>query len=259
MRTRRWERGQWFPKRDGMLLVRILAVGLGAFVLGYLGMSLLFFGDPEGTAIATVPDLRRQTESTALEELQRANLEMEVRTSLVHPDVPKGAVLTQSPLPGQEVAPGSIVQVILSAGPDRRPVPAVHRLNRQQATRALESFGFQVVVNEVQDTLPAGKVVAVSPEEGTLLEVPAIVRLTVSTGPPFAPVPMLIGLRQEEARTVLEDQGFKLGEVEFEFRWRGDDGEIIAQDPPPGEDAPLGSAVNITIAEDRFIRSLPGG
>jgi len=89
--------------------------------------------------------------------------------------------------------------------------------------------------------------------------VPAIVRLTVSTGPPFAPVPMVIGLRQEEARTVLEDQGFKLGEVEFEFRWRGDDGEVIFQNPPPGDSAALGSAVNITIAEDRFIRRRPGG
>ncbi len=254
MRTRRWERGRWFPKRDGKLLLQILAVGLGAFVVGYIAMTLLFFGGSDGPAIATVPDLRRQTQNTAVQELERANLEMEVRTSLVHPSVPKGSVLTQSPLPGQEVAPGSVVEVILSAGADRRPVPAVQRLSREQATRALESFGFQIVITEVQDSFPAGSVVAVNPPAGTLLEVPAIVRLTVSTGPPLAPVPMIIGLTQEEARTVLEDQGFKLGEVELEFRWRGSDGEVIAQDPPPGESLPLGSTVNITVADNRFMR-----
>ncbi|HET7275399.1 MAG TPA: PASTA domain-containing protein [Longimicrobiaceae bacterium] len=259
MRTRRWERGQLFRRRDTRLLLKIVGVGIVAFLLGYALMSLIFFNDTGEPTIATVPDLRRQPQATAERELERASLEMEVRTSLVHPDVPKGAVLAQSPLPGQEVAPGSIVEVILSAGRDRREVPRVQRLSQAQATRALASSGFDVTITEVQDTVPAGQVISVSPAAGTLLELPAIVSLTVSTGPPLASVPMVVGLPQAEARTVLEDAGFKLGEVRYESSWRGRSGIVIAQEPRSGELTPLGSAIEITVSEDRFIRRPRGG
>ena len=168
---------------------RVLAVVGGAFVFGYLFAALFFFPGWGRRAIVTVPDMRGRPLAQARRLADRAGLEIERGTTLAHPTVRRGAVLAQDPLPGQETTRGDAVRVTLSAGPDRRPVPPVAGLLGEQAHKLLLRTGFQVRLDSVVDERPAGRIVAVEPESGTVLPLPASVLLRISRGPPPPPPP----------------------------------------------------------------------
>lgn len=171
-----------------MIRRRSLAIGLGAFVVGYALTVLLFFPGWWGRGvIVTVPDVRGRTLAQAERQIERAGLEVERGNTFAHPTVPRGAILAQSPLPGQETSRGDAIRITVSAGPDQRPVPDVSGLSGDQARRVLANTGYQVQVQVVSDQRPAGQVVAVQPAAGTVLRVPARVLLQLSAGPPPPP------------------------------------------------------------------------
>jgi serine/threonine-protein kinase len=140
----------------------------------------------------TVPDVRGRTLAQAERQIERVGLEIERGSTFAHPTVPRGAVLAQSPLPGQETSRGDAVRVTVSAGPDQRPVPDISGLSGDQARRVLANTGYQVHVEIVSDARPAGRVVAVQPAAGTVLRVPGRVLLQLSAGPP-PPPPSVVG------------------------------------------------------------------
>lgn len=231
--------------------LRIGGVALAAFAVGYLLTAVLFFGGIRGDDIVTVPDLRGRAEADARRVAQDAGLGVELGPALVNPEVPAGHVLAQSPLPGEEVSAGSVVRLTLSAGPERRPVPDVRALGGELARQMLERVGFTVQLEERPDPAPAGRVLEIAPAPGTPLQLPASVRLVVSSGPPTAEVPDVVGRSEDDARAQLEAAGFRVGEVEYDpFSWQPT-GSVTAQAPFGGEWAPLGTAVRLTVAGPR--------
>jgi beta-lactam-binding protein with PASTA domain len=257
-RRRRWEkRGipRWANRR---LLLQIVGVGLVAFLLGYAAMALLFFPGSSGDHIVTVPDLRGEMRTEAERQAARAGLEIEIGDSLAHPRAPVGSVLAQTPLPGQEVAPGSMIRLILSMGPARRPVPDVLAMTREQAVRILSGSGFEVRVEEVTNERAAGQVVNLRPAPGTPVALPSTIVLTVSSGPPLVEVPLLLGLREPEAREALEAAGLKMGDVEYDYRGWEARGDVVAQDPLARDSVPEGSPVRLTVGDD-LLRLFPRG
>lgn len=184
---------------------RALVIGVAAFAVGYALTVLLFFPGWWGRGtIVTVPDVRGRTLAQAERQIERVGLEIERGNTFAHPTVPRGGVLAQSPLPGQETSRGDAVRVTLSAGPDRRPVPDVSGLSGDQARRVLANTGYRVQVEMVPDDRPAGRVVAVRPAAGTVLRVPARVLLQLSVGPP-PPPPSADGTASLPAQTELSE------------------------------------------------------
>jgi eukaryotic-like serine/threonine-protein kinase len=249
-RKRRWE--SRFGARERRIVLRILGIGILGFVFGYGLTALLFFRGTSYPNVVTVPELRNLSGDAAQRTLNRLGLEIQVGDSLPNPEVPQGAVLAQTPLPGREVAPGTSVRVILSLGPQRRPVPEVLALREAQARQILEAAGFEVVAEEVTDPSPAGRVVDVQPAAGSLVALAGRVRLRVSTGPPFVEVPDVVGLDEQDARGALRDAGFAVGEVEYLFSIRGVEGEVLYQEPLPGDSARAGSPVRLRVATQRL-------
>jgi beta-lactam-binding protein with PASTA domain len=255
--TRR-EKRQWrLPSalRERRLLLRIVGVGVAAFLIGY-AITAIFFFPGGGSDVVTVPDLRGLAESEARRELDRQGLEIERGSTLVHPEIPAGAVLAQSPLPGQEAAPGSAVRVTLSAGRDRREVPDVSSLTGDQALRFLSQAGFQVVMEQRPAARRAGHVLEISPAAGTQVELPAQVRLVVSAGPPRVPIPQLVGLPEPVARQMLESVGLRLGSVDYDPFSSYPLGEVVYQEPAEGDSLAVGSAVRVTIAGVAPVRQI---
>lgn len=227
---------------------------LAAFAIGYLFTALVFFPSTDRPPIVAVPDLRELSSSEAAGAARAVGLELELSDSFPNPRVPAGQVLSQTPLPGQEVAPGTAVQVILSSGSERRTVPVVASMTREQAIAVLDAMGFETRIQEVEDPRAAGRVVGIDPAAGTELRVPSAVTLRVSSGPPMVVVPDLAGLTQEESKRALEEVGLVIGEVEHRFAGFYAPEEVTWQDPVPGASVPEGTAVRVQIASDR----LPG-
>lgn len=247
-----WRVWSRLSEQDRRLLGRIIGLGVGAFLFGYLITALVFFGGSGRPEVASVPDLRELTQRQAERALEREGLELAVSDTLPHPEIRAGAVLTQTPLPGREVVPGSEVRVILSTGRPLRVVPDVTALGRVQAERVLSAAGFRVEVVEAPAPRAAGQVLAIDPAPGTRVPTPAPVRLTVSAGPPMVAVPQVVGLGLENARAALEGAGLRLGEVEWEPVGLDQPEVVLIQTPAPGDSARMGTRVTVRAAAHRL-------
>jgi serine/threonine-protein kinase len=167
--------------------------------------------------------------------------------SLAHPSVQAGAIVGQSPLPGQLYVAGDTVRIALSTGPERRPVPDVLRLQGKWARTILETSGFVVTVDSVESEDPRGNVVEMLPEAGTAATIPMEVRISLSMGPPEFEMPLLLGLPEEQARSILDSLGLLLVDVETRFRFGRDQGLVVEQEPPSGTRVQEGSDVRLVV------------
>lgn len=224
----------------------VLALVAGAFLLGFLVTTVLFRGG--GAEVSTVPDLREMPLEQARRTLRSLSLGVEEGPALSHPTIPAGAVIAQTPLPGQEVAPGSVVRVNLSAGGERVRVPDVTSYPAEQARQMLERVGFQVQVVERTAMRREGQIVAVEPAAGSVVALPAVLTLVVSAGPPIVAVPELLGLYEPELRSRLGEAQLGLGDVEYDVFSTEPIGQVIAQWPAAGDSTRAGSRVRVTLA-----------
>jgi beta-lactam-binding protein with PASTA domain len=229
------------------ILKYVVLTGLGSFLLGYLFITLLFF--PFGrSAIVTVPDVRGKTLAQARRAFDRVGLEVQIGDSLSHPTLRVGRVLAQVPLPGQEAARGSEVEVIVSQGPERRAVPSITGLGKDDAVALLQRMGFRVRLASVVDNSPEGKLLGMEPRAGTRVPMPGTVTLTLSAGPPRVAVPSVFALDAGDAAARLEAVGLRLGRVGYDSLSAEPRGTVVSQSPAAGDSLRMGSAVRVVLA-----------
>lgn len=247
-RRRRGRRGSDFPDFPFAFVGRLVAVSAAGALLGYLvATRLLFPAPPPPAELLSVPDLRGQDLGGAAAAAESAGLVLGRVEYLSHPQADSGAVLGQSPLPGQLASPGDSVRVTLSLGPERRAVPAVSGIRTDRAVALLEATGFTVEVDSVESAEPRGRILRVHPEEGESMTLPGVVSLRVSLGPPSIPMPDLLGMDEGAARDSLQVLGLVVSEVEETFRFGRDQGRVVSQDPPAGEEVEPGTAVRLVV------------
>lgn len=232
-----------------LLTAAIVAAFFGA---GYLAASQWLFdgGGADDGSLVEVPELVGLTSEEAQQRLDRFGLEYVVRSGISHPRAPEGAVLAQSPLPGQYSRPGAPVQVTLSRGPEKHVLPDVAGLSERQAVIVLERLGYSVQVERETHTLEPGRAVATRPEPGTELTVPADVVLLVSEGRPIAQVPDLRGRHVDDAAGILGELSLELGAITYDPSSREAPGRIVGQYPPAGYNLREGSRIEVRVAGD---------
>jgi beta-lactam-binding protein with PASTA domain len=241
------------PKRvatyfnERQVLKYVILTGLAGFLVGYLFIALFFF--PFGRSpIVTIPDLRGRTEAQARRALGNVGLEMEKGGALVHPGIRAGRVLAQVPLPGQEASRGSAVSIILSSGAEKRAIPSIAGLGKDDAVALLRQMGFSVRLRQVFNNSPEGKILGMSPRAGTQVPMPGVVILTLSAGPPKVLVPGVVALSEADARARLQAAGLRLGTVTYDPLSAEPAGAILAQTPAAGDSLRMGSSVRVTVA-----------
>ena len=230
--------------------VAVVIVG-GLFLAGYLTADLwLTPGEspPELAHLVTVPELVGLSDQEARSRLDEVGLEHEVRSAVSHPDAPKGAVLAQSPIPGQQVRPGAPVKVTLSLGPEMHSIPDVSGLSARQASIVLDRLGFRVSTREANHSIEASRAFGTEPGPGTEVTVPADVTLLVSKGSPLTTVPDLSGRHIDDALELLERSGLSLGAISYDPLSFDAPGRIVGQYPPGGYGLRQGDPVEVRVA-----------
>lgn len=251
-RNRPTSSGSRLRLRRGLLLAGgTIVLGFGG---GYLYATQIVFPVPETVEadFVEVPDLRGMDAAEAESILVDRGLVPGAVDSISHPDAPRGTVLGQTPFPGQLAVPLGPVGFTISLGPERRPIPDVARLRADQAVTMMEATGFQVEIDSVEAEIPEGRIVSTFPEAGVVLPLPAVVRLSVSQGPPMVAMPALEGTQEEDARVVLDSLGLVVGEVETRFRFGFNQGEVLEQFPPADSLIPAGTRVRLVIGNRGF-------
>ncbi|HEX6041794.1 PASTA domain-containing protein [Longimicrobium sp.] len=247
-----WHRGlggrvrRYFDER--VLLKWVLLTGFTCFVLGYLLITVFFFPGWGRAAIVTVPDLTNRSAGQAERALDRAGLDMQRGGTMPNPRVRQGRVLMQSPLPGEEVARGSTVRIVLSAGPEVRQVPSIRGLPEPDATALLLRYGFRVARRRIPDRRESGTILGLSPAAGQRAGVGSVVTMTLSAGPPFVRAPNVVGLQLADARLRLEAGGLAVGRVGYDPASLEPAGTIVAQSPAAGDSLRMGNGVRVTLA-----------
>ena len=230
------------------LLAGLAIVVIGGWFAGYALATQVFFPAPPPPGdLYEVPDVRGLGLASAEERLAGAGLEIGAADSITHPSVAAGLVLGQSPLPGQVSRPDTPVQVTVSMGPQMRTVPDVLRLDEARARLVLETSGFVVDVDTLEAEEPRGQVVEVSPPPDSVVVLPAEVTLVVSVGPPVVYMPLVLGLEQLEAETLLDSLGLDVTDVEEVFRFGRDQGIVVEQEPAADTELQRGSSVRLKV------------
>jgi serine/threonine-protein kinase len=234
------ERTEEPPRRRRPNLVPALLIVLGLAV-GVLAVAWYLTREDA----AAVPSV---TGSTAEEAVSRVEAEGFVAAVENRPDdAPDGTVIDQDPQGGVEADEGSTVRIVVSSGPETRPLPNAVGLDETAARDRLAAAGYEVEVTEVfSDERPRGTVVSQDSPAGRQVPVGETVRLEVSKGPEFVQLPSLVGRSADSAEAQLEQLGLQANVVEVPSREPA--GTVVAQHPGPGR-VRVGSTVRLNASK----------
>ena len=139
-------------------------------------------------------------------------------------------------------------------------VPNVVGQTEDEARATLKAEGFTVSTEyEENPDFEDGEVSAQDPAAGEEAESGSEVTLTVSSGEQHVEIPDVVGLSEADARSVLGDEGFRDIRPELVFDPEVEAGEVIAQNPEAGEEAPLSATITLQISQGAEERAVPEG
>ncbi len=216
-----------------------------------------------GPALVTVPNVVSLTEDEARKMLAKLGLKLAVNSQVSVNNIPADIVLSQDPSERGSLAPGGTVMVDVSAGPAAIEVPMLVGQTLDAARQTLSGLGLSignVVQADVPDK-PPGTVVSQTPgafarvAQGAAIDV--VVSAGATTGPaapaqssppsssaPTIPIPNVIGMPLDQAKGVLERNGYQVNRVIV--AGSATDAKVLSTDPPVGT-TPSTNAVNLII------------
>jgi eukaryotic-like serine/threonine-protein kinase len=137
-----------------------------------------------GPSSVEVPRLYGNTPAQAESILQQTGLKLGTRNQDYSNDVAEGGIFYQDPAAGQDVEPGTAVNVTVSLGPEQVKVPEVYGLSLAAAQTTLSNAGLNSTPVEVEGDEAAGTALSTDPGVGALLDPGSTVTLYYSAGPP---------------------------------------------------------------------------
>ncbi|HKD97989.1 MAG TPA: PASTA domain-containing protein, partial [Micromonosporaceae bacterium] len=161
-------------------------------------------------------------------------------------ELPAGTVISLNPKAGTLEPPGTEVTVTVSKGKAPITVPNVVGQPFDAANATLTGLGLTVAQTpKASTTVPAGSVISQSLPQGAGAVNGQTIILTVSTGPPSAPVPDVSnkGYTFDQASQILKQAGFQAVLV-ADFPG----GQVRFQSPTAGTSVPLGTQVQLWVA-----------
>ncbi|MGC1211449.1 MAG: Stk1 family PASTA domain-containing Ser/Thr kinase [Micromonospora sp.] len=193
-----------------------------------------------GPEKVSVPDVVGKDFELAQAELTDAKLTVAKGGARYDDNLPAGVVLTTEPKAGTVVKPGTKVTLVVSKGRAPITVPNLVGKNVNEARAALAQLGLTPVETYKDSDKPKDEVLGQSPADGTGVEKGAQVKLEISKGPAQVVVPRVIDLPCQQAKQVLESQGFP---TTIQLNPNG-----VARFQAPGENSsvPPGTPVTIT-------------
>jgi eukaryotic-like serine/threonine-protein kinase len=187
-----------------------------------------------------VPDVVGKDFEVAQAELGDVKLVVVKGSPKYHDELPAGVVIETNPKPGTVVKPGTKVTVVLSKGRAPITVPNLVGKNINEARATLAQLGLTPVESYKDSDKPKDEILSQSPADGAGVEKGAQIKLEISKGPPQVAVPRVIDMPCQQAKQVLESQGFP---VNIQLN---PNGVARFQNPPEGTQVPPNTPVTVT-------------
>ena len=215
-----------------------------------------------GAPTVGLPDVRTYTAQDAQRLL--TSYHMQVKMVLhKYDNAPKDSVIDQDPKPNARVRPNSGVTLIVSSGPQPIDVPNFAHMSLGDAKSLAEKSGITLDTSEraSDNSVPANSIISQDIAPGTKAEKNTVVHALVSTGPAAganvqtADVPNAVGMALHDALSALTAK-FTVT-VQYQVQGGGN-GQIVAQDPQAGTQAPVQSNVSITLSVSGYVPDTEG-
>ena len=122
-------------------------------------------------------------------------------------NIPRGFVISQNPVAGTKMSPGTTVDLVVSKGPSLIEISDLSRKSPEDAIQILETLGFEYeLIEEYSEDVEIGLVSGTIPEAGEIVTPDELIQVVVSLGIKIE-VPEVEGLGYEDAISVLEELG----------------------------------------------------
>ena len=234
------------PPRKGRGRLVALALGLLAVIGAVLAFALVRGGD----STKKVTDVVGQSLSPADAKAALVTQGFQVKqVDQPNATVEKGMVIGTRPAAGERASKGSLVELLVSAGPKQRPIPDVVGKDADRATSVLSGDGFAPVADTAafDETVPKGQVISQNPVAKSLADPGAEVHFVVSKGQELVQVPDVRKLNVRDATAKLEALGLTMGKQDPKVG-AAVPGTIVRQDPNFDKKVPRGTQVNVIVA-----------
>lgn len=204
--------------------------------------------DPAVPALISVPDVVGMLRGDAETAIAAASLTVGAVTTAHSTTVTAGAVISQNPAGGTQVAPGTAVDVVISLGLAPVTVPDVVGLPQGDSETAITDAGLTVgaVTAAYSATLSAG--IVKSPVAGLSVAAGSAVDLVASLGLAPVTVPNVVGLVQGVAEATIVATDLGVGAVTTANSETVPAGAVISQSPVGGTLVGLGSTVDLVVS-----------
>jgi beta-lactam-binding protein with PASTA domain len=202
-----------------------------------------------------VPDLTGQDIVTVIEAVRQQGLELKVDRREPHPTLPRDAVISQSPAPGNGIKKGRQVHVVVSTGPSDTQTPKLVGEPFRKADMMIRQAGFVpgAVSRVSSESVDRDMVIAQAPPAGSPLDKGGMVSLLVSSGKKaeMFVMPDLTGKRADEAVKVIDRMGLQRRVL---YKAAGDKAAaagrlVISQKPAAGWPVAADATVDIVVGK----------
>jgi len=122
-------------------------------------------------------------------------------------NIPRGFVISQNPVAGTKMGPGSVIDLVISKGPSLIEITDLSRKSPEDAIQILETLGFEYeLLEEYSEDVEIGLVSGTVPIAGEIVTPDQLIQVVVSLGIRIE-VPEVDGLTYEEAIQILDELG----------------------------------------------------
>jgi len=122
-------------------------------------------------------------------------------------NIPRGFIISQNPVAGTKMSPGTTVDLVVSKGPSLIVISDLSRKSPEDAIQILETLGFEYeLIEEYTEDVEIGLVSGTIPEAGEIVTPDELIQVIVSLGIKIE-VPEIEGLVYEDAINILEELG----------------------------------------------------
>ena len=122
-------------------------------------------------------------------------------------NVPIGFIISQNPMAGKKMGPGSSVDLVISSGPSLIELGDLSKKSLEDATQILETLGLEFeIIEEFSEDTEEGLISGTLPEAGEIITPDELITLIVSLGIKIE-VPEVEGLNYQAAVDALEEAG----------------------------------------------------
>jgi len=192
----------------------------------------------------TIPNLAKRTVTDAEAAITGSNLTVGTTTQSYNSTVGKGLVVSTSPKAGSSVKRDTVVNLIVSQGPEILKVPNVTGQTSSAAQSAVSKAGFKPAVTlQYSESVAKGVVISQSPSSGTAAR-DSTLKLVVSNGPPLVAVPNIVSKSLSQATSILSAAGFK---ISVRTNIPGGGNIVVQQVPGAGSSRPKGSTIVVDV------------